>query len=126
MPSGVCCVLSGSWHAIQRSLAKGPSLQAAYRKRAASSRKRDVTIRDSDFLERIEFIRDCAGDVARASIANWRGWRGSTEMPAFALQQDLDDLLSRIDALLSGDNKPFSGPDWTAWRLARERQRGAA
>jgi hypothetical protein len=103
----------------QRSYATDADRQAAYRKRHAT-RKRDVTIRDSDFLECIEFIRDCAGDVERASIANWAGWKGAEAIHCHALQQDLDDLVSRLDALLHGDNAPFQGPEWADWKARRD------
>ena len=102
-----------------RTYANAAARQAAYRRRAASSRKRYVTIRDSDFLERVEFIRDVAGEVSRDSVRNWAGWRGSAEMHAFALQQDLDDLVSRLDALLRGDDAAFEGEEWRAWKAQR-------
>jgi hypothetical protein len=73
-------------------------------------------------MERLRFIRDTAGDVARASIANWAGWKGASELHCHALQMDLDDLVSRLDALLHGDDEAFSGPEWQAWRQEREQQ----
>jgi hypothetical protein len=97
--------------------------QAAYRMRARDG-KRNITVtnRDNfgDFMERLTFIRDTAGDVSRDNVRNWRGWRGSEEMHAHALQQDIDDIVSRLDALLRGDNAPFLGAEWAAWRARRE------
>jgi hypothetical protein len=107
-----------------RTYANAAARQAAYRKRDAMKRNRNVTIRDNDFLERLTFVRDTAGAISRDSVKNWAGWRGSAELHAFALQEDLDVLVLRLDALLSGDAAPFSGPEWQAWRQERERQPG--
>jgi hypothetical protein len=93
----------------------------AARHRAYRKRKRDATNRSGlgDLMEKLEFVRDCAGDVSRQSIANWRGWRGSAELHAHALQQDLDDLVARVDALLRGDSRPFDTAEFQAWRASR-------
>ncbi len=92
----------------------------AYRRRNAARRKRDDTNGDlGDLMERLAFIRDTAGDVSRDSIANWRGWRGSAELHAHALQQDLDDIVARVDALLRGDSRPFDTAAFQAWRASR-------
>ena len=95
----------------------------AYRKRTAARRKRDATNPGDlgDFVERLAFIRDTAGDVSRDSIANWRGWRGSAEMHAHALQQDLDDLVARVDALLRGESRPFDTAEFRSWRARTRR-----
>ena len=93
----------------------------AARHRAYRQRKRDATNHGDlgAFMERLAFIRDLADDVSRRSIANWRGWRGSAEMHAHALQQDLDDLVARVDALLRGDSRPFDTAEFQAWRASR-------
>ena len=96
----------------------------AARHRAYRRRKRDATNRGDlrDFMARLAFIRDTAGDVSRDSIANWRGWRGSAELHAHALQQDLDDLVARVDALLRGDSGPFDTAEFRAWRAISTRK----
>jgi hypothetical protein len=53
-------------------------------------------------MEKIRFIRDTTGDVARDNVRNWRGWP-SQELQLFALRTDLDDVVSRLTALLDGD-----------------------
>jgi hypothetical protein len=106
----------------QRIYADDAARQRAHRRRTAA--KRNVTNRDGlgDFLEKLSFIRDLAGSVAKDSIRNWRGWQNSSELHCHALQMDLDDLVSRLDALLHGDNEAFSGSEWQAWRQERQRQ----
>jgi hypothetical protein len=94
--------------------------QRAYRERAATKLERHVT--NPEMIERLAFIRDVAGAVARDSVRNWRGWPGSEQLRSFALQTDLDDLVSRLDALLRGDPTPFQGQEFEHWRAKRERE----
>jgi hypothetical protein len=105
----------------QRQYESAAARQAAYRERAARKGKRHVTNRDDlgDFLERLAFIRDSAGDVSRDSVRNWGSWRGAAELHAHALQIDLDDLVSRLDALIRGDSRPFDSSEFQAWRARR-------
>ena len=63
-------------------------------------------------MARLGFIRDVAGDVSKESIKNWQSWRGSAELHAHALQQDLDNVVLRLDALLRGDAAPFECPEF--------------
>ncbi len=67
-------------------------------------------------MERLTFIRDVAGDVAKDNIKNWKGWQGSPELHAHALQQDLDDVVLRLDALIRGEAAPFEGSEFREWR----------
>jgi hypothetical protein len=99
----------------------------AARHRAYRQRKRDATNRSDlgDLMEKLAFIRDTAGDVSRDSVRNWSGWRGSAEMHAHALQQDLDDLVARVDALIRGDSRAFDTAEFQAWR-ARARVEGTS
>lgn len=91
--------------------------QRAYRQRVA--RKRDVSVTDGrnlgEVMQRLSFIRDVAGAVSRDSIKNWRGWSGAHELHAHALQQDLDDLVSRLDALIRGEDGPFQSREFQEW-----------
>jgi hypothetical protein len=107
-----------------RTYSSDAARQAAYRERAATKRKRHVTNPESlrEIVERISFIRDVAGAVARDNIANWKGWPGSEQLRSFALQTDLDDLVSRLDALIHGDRRPFDGAEFHEWRAKRERE----
>jgi hypothetical protein len=70
-------------------------------------------------MQRLRFVHDVAGDVARDSVKNWKGWR-SHEIHLHALQQDLDDLVARLGALIAGDNRPFDGPEFQEWRAKRD------
>jgi hypothetical protein len=75
--------------------------------------------KDGEFMARLGFIRDVAGDVSKESIKNWQSWRGSAELHAHALQQDLDNVVLRLDALLRGDAAPFECPEFREWRSRR-------
>jgi hypothetical protein len=75
--------------------------------------------KDGEFMERLTFIRDVAGDVAKDNIKNWKGWPGSAQLHAHALQQDLEDVILRLDALLGGDAAPFEGAEFRDWRSRR-------
>jgi hypothetical protein len=70
-------------------------------------------------MQKLRFIHDAAGDVARASIKNWKGWR-SHELHLHALQTDLDDLVTRLGALIAGDNRPFETAEFSEWRVRRD------
>jgi hypothetical protein len=104
-----------------RTYANDAARQAAYRQRAATKRKRHVTNRDdlSELLLRVAFIRDVAGAVARDNLKNWKAWPGSAELHAFALQDDFDATVSRLDALIAGDDGPFRSREFQEWRSKR-------
>jgi hypothetical protein len=36
-----------------------------------------------------------------------KGWDGSPVLHAFALQEDLDNIVARLDALIHGEDGPF-------------------
>ena len=98
--------------------------QRAYRQRTATKRKRDVTNRESlrVIVERIRFVRDSARDISRANLANWKGWSGAPELHAHALQDDLDNIVERLDALVRGDDGPFRGREFEEWRSKRDQR----
>lgn len=84
-------------------------------------RRRAPKIACAELIERIAFVHDTAGDVAKDNVKNWKSWRGSPELHAYALQQDLDDIVLRLDALIRGDAGPFEGPEFREWRAKRDR-----
>jgi hypothetical protein len=43
------------------------------RRPGAGRPRRRKSVSD-EFIEKLIFIRDTAGDVARANVANWKGW----------------------------------------------------
>jgi hypothetical protein len=108
----------------RRAYASAAEKQAAYRHRAAIKRKSNVTNHGDldDLVERVRFVRDAARDISQANVANWKGWPGSAELRAFALQDDLDAVVARLTALLEGDSKPFQGAEFERWRRARGSQ----
>ena len=68
----------------------------------------------------IEFIRDQAETISNESIKNWKSpvW-GSWELHAHALQENLDDLVSRLTALIDGDARPFETQEFGEWHAKR-------
>jgi len=78
---------------------------------------------DEQFMQRLTFIRDTAGDASRDSIKNWRGWQHSSELHCHALQDDLDRVVEMLGALLSGDSRPFQGPEFADWKQKRDARR---
>jgi len=109
----------------QRIHPNGAARSAAYRRRVAAERKRDATNHGDDlddFMEKLNFVRDTAGSISRDNLAHWKSWRGSSELHCHALQDDLDQVIEMLDALIRGDDAAFSGSEWQAWRQERERQ----
>lgn len=73
----------------------------------------------SSLLKRLAYILDTAGDVSRASLRNWRNWKGSEQLHAIALQEDLDIIVSILAAVLRGDDDAFETPEFEEWRRRR-------
>jgi hypothetical protein len=76
--------------------------------------------RDGEFMARLAFVRDRAGDFSSANVKDWKSpkWN-SWEMHSHAIQQTLDDIVLRLDALLGGDARPFEGAEYREWRARR-------
>jgi hypothetical protein len=47
------------------------------------------------------------------------GWN-SQELHLHALQTDLDEIVSRLGALIAGDNRPFETAEFCEWRAKRD------
>jgi hypothetical protein len=72
-----------------------------------------------EFVARVRFIHDTARDISRDNLKNWKAWPGSAELRVFALQDDLDNVIARLSALIEGDGRPFDGPEFEAWRASQ-------
>jgi hypothetical protein len=86
-------------------------------KRAATNHHENL----GELTERLAFVRDQAQAISKESIANWKSpvW-GSWEVHCHALQEELDDLVSRLTALIDGDIRPFDGPEFQEWAAKRD------
>jgi hypothetical protein len=107
-----------------RTYSSDAARQAAYRERAATKRKRHVTNPEGlrEIVERLRFIHDSAREISRANLAHWKGWAGAADLHAFALEDDIDNIVFRLDAVIRGDARPFDGEEFRRWRAKRERE----